>query len=319
MKVKTKKKISPLMIALLILLIVYTVALLFPIAWGLLTSFKHILDFGSLKHNVLGFPNWDVWKLDKTNVGGIFGNYYYAYKYFEFEQSDSYIVGIFNQRTVAEKAKYNILGCLVNTVLYAGVTCFIMAFVPMYVAYLCARYRYKMSSIIYAVVVFVMTIPIVGSTPSHIELMRKLSIFNTFPGEWLRRASFTGMYFLVYYAFFRGMSDAYAEAAEIDGASQFRVMTTIYFPLARTIYLTVALLIFVNLWNDFNTPMLFLPTKATLAYGIYYVTNIASGTLMSETPRKIALLMMFCVPILVLFVFFKDKLMGNLTMGGVKG
>ncbi|HBX25557.1 MAG TPA: hypothetical protein DEF61_04855, partial [Firmicutes bacterium] len=141
----------------------------------------------------------------------------------------------------------------------------------------------------------------------------------------LRFFSGAGMYYFVYYAFFSSISDAYREAAEIDGANDFVVMLKIYFPMAIKTIGTVFLIQFIALWNDWQTSMLYLPTHPTLARAVYEMSLTKSdmGTglekyLLQATPCKITASMMLAVPITVIFIIFRNKLMGNVSMGGLK-
>lgn len=320
MKKMKRRSWTVLEIVLFIFLLAYSISMFLPIIFGLLTSLKQILDFGAMGKNVLGLPSMEAWEKYELNYpGNIFGNYLFAIEFFDISQTKSYISGIFNKKLVIDRATHvGLMGCLMNTLLYAGVGALVSAFAPMLAGYLCAMYKNKMASIVYAIVLFVMATPLVGTQPSSIDLNRQLGLYNSFLGRYIGMFSFANMYFLIFYAFFYGLSTAYVEAAEIDGASQMRTMIQICFPLARAVFFTVVLMIFIEYWNDYNTPMLYLPTYPTLAYGIYYVTEMSSGTLMNETPRKVALLMTFALPIVILFIIFREQLMGNLTLGGVK-
>ena len=124
--------------------------------------------------------------------------------------------------------------------------------------------------------------------------------------------------FLIFFAYFKGLSSGYSEAAEIDGASQINVMFRIYLPLALNIFFTVYLILFVAFWNDFTTPMMFIPSKPTLSYAIYYTTTLDSGSSFNHATRRMAALMVFAIPIIVIFSIFNKRLMTNLTMGGMK-
>ena len=227
-------------------------------------------------------------------------------------------MGIFVKEFVDKPIKGDMLTCSLYTILYAGGCSLFGTFMPMYMGYLCSMYKNKVSKIIYAVVLFVIATPIVGAMPATIDLMRSLRLYDTFIGEYLRRATFTNMYFLIFFAYFQGLSTGFSEAAEIDGASQFNVMFRIYLPLAANIFFTVFLILFVSFWNDFTTPMMYLPSRPTLAYAIYYCTTYRSGASMNHAPRRLATLMLFAIPIIIIFIIFNKKLMTNLTMGGVK-
>ena len=191
------------------------------------------------------------------------------------------------------------------------------ALVPCVVGYLCAKYKNAFSKIIYAIVVITMALPLFGQAPSIITLLRQLNLYDRFLGQWLLTATFANLYFLVFYAFFEGLSDAYIEAAEIDGASQFSVLLKIVLPLAKNTLLTVILIVFVALWNDYNAPLLYLPTKPTLAYGVFYLQQ-HSPKIKGQVTLQVTALMLLAIPVLVLFLMFKDKFMGNLSRGGVK-
>ena len=316
MKKMKKKKMTVFTTILCVILAVYVISLVIPLIWGLSTSLKHYyLDF---RYNVLGFPNFEAWS--KSTIEGEnawYSNYVTVIKNFEFSLRSVYYGGLNSDNLITHEANVTILTALTNTILYAGVKSVIAAFVPCIVAYICAKYKFKFSGVIYGVVVFTMVMPLFGQAPSMITLLRKLNLYDEFLGQWLLSASFPNMYFLVFYAFYEGLSDAYMEAAEIDGASQFRVMTTICIPLAKNTIMTVILIIFVGLWNDYNSPILYLPTKPTLAYGVFWLQQ-HNGFIKSQVTLQVSALMMLVAPILILFIIFKDRFMGNLSLGGVK-
>ncbi|MBQ8658672.1 MAG: carbohydrate ABC transporter permease [Clostridia bacterium] len=313
---KKRGKMSVFSIILLVILAVYVISLTIPLIWGLSTSLKnYYLDF---RKNVLGFPDFSAW--DKCTIKGEdvwYANYLTVIKNFDFKLRSVFYAGINSDELVTHESTVTIGTAILNTLLYAGIMSVLNALVPCVVGYLCAKYRFKISGVLYTVVVFAMAMPIYGSTPAIITLLRQLGLYDEFMGQWLMSATFANMYFLVFYAFFEGLSDSYLEAAEIDGASQFRVLTTIAIPLAKNTIFTVILIVFVALWNDYNAPILYLPTKPTLAYGIFWLQQ-RSPKIKSQVTLQVASLMILAIPILIVFIIFKDKLMGNLSLGGVK-
>lgn len=316
MKKMKKKKMTVFTTILCVILAVYAISLVVPLLWGLSTSLKHYyFDF---RYNVLGFPNFDAWSKSPIEGEDIwYANYVTVIKNFEFNLRSVYYAGLNSDKFITHDSNVTILTALSNTILYAGVMSVIGAIVPCIVAYICAKYKFKFSGVIYGVVVFTMVMPLFGQAPSMITLLRKLNLYDEFLGQWLLSASFPNMYFLVFYAFYEGLSDAYMEAAEIDGASQFRVMSTICIPLAKNTIMTIILIIFVALWNDYNAPILYLPTKPTLAFGVFWLQQ-HSGIIKSQVTLQVTALMMLAIPILILFIIFKDRFMGNLSLGGVK-
>ena len=66
---------------------------------------------------------------------------------------------------------------------------------------------------------------------------------------------------------------------------------------------------------------MFLSSKPTLSLGMlrFSANPSGSGNAMAGIPSQMAGAMIFCVPIFILFMIFKNKLMGNITLGGLKG
>lgn len=73
----------------------------------------------------------------------------------------------------------------------------------------------------------------------------------------------------------------------------------------------------VKSWNDYNYIILYLKSYPTLSYGVYKM-SLEKVNGIDHATMRIASSFLVAVPIFVLFVLFKDKIMGNLTMGGVK-
>ena len=316
-KRKKHSKFSWPFVIILIVLIAYTALMFGLFIMGINISLKHFLDV-EVNSNIFGLPNMKYWAIDRKYTNNIFGNYLFAFENIKIDQDKSYIIGLFNKERVNVPIKGDIVTSTLYTILYAGGGAFVATFMPMFMGYLCAMYSNKVSGFLYALVLFVIATPIVGAQPATINLMRSLRLYNTFYGEFIRRSTFTNMYFLIFFAYFKGLSSGFSEAAEIDGASQLSVMFRIYVPLAASIFFTVYLILFVSFWNDFTTPMLFLPSKPTLSYAIYYTTTVNSGSDFNHAPRRMAALMVFAVPIIIIFTVFNKRLMTNLTMGGMK-
>lgn len=207
---------------------------------------------------------------------------------------------------------------IIYTILYTVGGAFVSALVPCFVAYVVAKFKNFVSKILYTIVIVTMIVPIIGNQPAMIKVMMTLNIYDTIFGAWILRANFLGMYFLIFVSAFKALSDNYMEAAYIDGASEWRVLLTIMFPLVKTIFFTVMLIQFVDCWNDYGIPLLYIPSHPTIAYGVYRMSNtVVTG--LSSPPMKMAACAIMVIPTVTLFIIFKDKLMGNLSMGGIKG
>jgi ABC-type glycerol-3-phosphate transport system permease component len=288
-----KEGFSPLTIVMAVILGMYCLILAIWLVWALLTSLKNPNDFLGNKY---GLPN--PWYFDN-----------FAYVIYEYKV-EKLIDGVSTVISTGDM--------ILNSVLYSVGSAFVATLVPCITAYLCARYKYKFSKIIYSTVLVCMVIPIVGSQASELQIVIKMGIYDHMFGMWILKSGFLGLYFLVFHEVFLSIPNAYGEAAEIDGASDFCIMTKISLPLAKNTFFTVLLIMFVTYWNDFQTPMLYLPTHPTISEALYWIKS-SSFNYFAKMPVKMAAPMMFLLPVLIIFLCFHKRLLGNLTVGGVKG
>ena len=293
-KILKKTKNNVFYICVGVILGLYVLSMFFMLGWALITTIRPYSEFigapVSLPQKIT-FQNWvDTFvkfSIPKTENGITVG---YHYMETMFLYSILYAVGC----------------ALVQTL--TGCVC----------AYLTAKYPFRLGKIVYATVIVVMIIPIVGSLPSEIMMLQNLGLHDSFIGIYVMKMNFLGMYFLVFYATFKSLSWSYAESAFIDGASHWTVMTRVMLPLVRTSFLAIFLLNFIVYWNDYQSPMLYLPSFPTVAYGLFYMKFVSTQSF-GKIPMQLTGCIIMCIPSLVLFLIFQEKLMGNLTVGGLKG
>ena len=284
------------LIVLLVVLVLYTLVFFTPLLWTILTSLK------DWKVYRVGTAQGDLGKM--LGFSGLtFSNYGSAFKYLAMPTS---------------KGDVPLLMQFLNSFLYAGGCAIVATMVPCVMAYLVARYRFKLGKVVYGIVLVTMAIPIVGSLPSEMKMVSSLGLMNSVFGLYILRANFLGIYFLVFYATFKMIPMDYTEAAEIDGASEFYVMVRIIFPIAIGTITTVALLKFIEFWNDYQIPMIYWESRPVVAYGMFYFVNRSDGGSLSQTPVKLAGMIIVAIPILILFGIFNKKIMTNMSIGGVK-
>ena len=320
-----KEKFSPLTVIMLVVLCLYCLMMFILVAWAFIKSMQHYVDADTNKM----FPKIFMWSQKVVNGIKIYvemyklegigadktwiANYAWIVEHFEVTKYVKDASGnIISQNTI------NFWGMLINTILYAGGGAFVNALVQCLTAYLCARYAFKLSGVVYGAVIFAMVLPVVGSLPSEVAMARTFGLYDHIWGVWIMRANFLGMYFLVFHEMFKAMPASYSEAATIDGATDWQILWKISFPLAKNTFFTILLLNFVTLWNDYQISMVYLPSHPTLAERLHYVQNSSDG-LGNFQPVKIAAAFILMIPIMTLFLCFHKRLMGNLTIGGVKG
>ncbi len=306
---KTKKKkieINVFAIILAVFLVAYALTLVFPLFWTLMTTTKSNTEYlyfekdGAIVGNALWLPK----------MGATLKNYVTAYKYF-------YVLveGVGPNEV---DLSYNIFQQFINSILYSVGCAAAVTLASLIMGYATARFNYRFSNIIYAFVLVTMALPIVGSMPSEIAVAQALGIFDTFPGIWIMRASFLNTYFLIFYAQFKMIPRDYTEAAKIDGANPFIIMTKIIVPLAAGTISTVFVLTFISFWNDFQIPMVYLHSHPVAAYGMYHFQNTSINEV-ANVPTKLAGICLMAFPIVIFYAIFNKKLNVNLSVGGIKG
>lgn len=281
-------------ITICVILLLYCVLLYVPLIWGVFTSFK---TSGEFRLNAFGFPKKFT-----------FQNYAQAFKLLYVDVS----------RGAGIMVRVRLIHMFGYSILYAGGCGLIATATACIMAYAVAKFsKFYMSKVIYMIVLVAMVTPIVGNLPSEIQVARTLGLFDTMWGIWIMKMSFLGMYFLVFHAMFKSLPDDFAEAAYLDGASEMRVMVNIYLPLAKFAFLTILLLNFITFWNDYQVPLIYIPSYPTVAYGIFTYSN-SNLTDNSNVPSQITGSIIMIVPILILFLVFHKRLIGNVSMGGIK-
>ena len=88
-------------------------------------------------------------------------------------------------------------------------------------------------------------------------------------------------------------------------------------PQALPLALTLGIMQFIAHWNDYMSPLLYLPKMPTLATGLYRYQTIVERN--GNYPVLFAGLFICLMPILVIFLIFSDRMMANINVGGLKG
>ncbi len=290
---KEKKKISLLFPILFAVLILYSVILFALFIWGFLTAMRENLGFISDPFGFEGGLHIDNFEkaffLFQTTVKGVDGGY-----------RTVYIEEMFLNSLIYS------LGCsLVNT------------FVTCVVAYVASKFDFKICGIISTMVIVLLALPIVGNLPAEISMAKTLNIYGTMGGMFIMRAAFIGPYFLIFAAVFKGVPKDFTEAGYIDGANEFTIFFNLMMPMVKDTFMTIMLLSFIGYWNDYSVPLIYLPDNPPLALGLYRF-NASTDNEISTVPMKMAGCFIVSVPILIIFIAFQNKLMGNISMGGLK-
>ncbi|WP_166609646.1 carbohydrate ABC transporter permease [Kineococcus indalonis] len=151
-----------------------------------------------------------------------------------------------------------------------------------------------------------------------IWVLQRVGLFATMPGLILVEVAF-GLSFtiLLFRAFISTIPRELDEAAVLDGAGPLRLFFRVVLPLLRPVLVTVVLVQSVNVFNDFQTPLYFLPgdAGATVQLTLF---NFQSQNLSSYNLLFMDVLLI-TIPPLVLYLFFNRQIVAGMTAGAVKG
>jgi len=181
-------------------------------------------------------------------------------------------------------------------------------------AYACAKYRFPGKKLIYATVIFVQTIPIFGSSAASLKLFNTLGIINQPWFFWIAWVTGFDMSFIIMYGAFKNMSDAYSEAARIDGANDWTILVRVILPMAFPILLALMVTNSLTVWNEFSTMQIYLSNYPNLAYGLYKY-----GLKASSTPGYFAAMIITMLPITIIYASSQKLVLKNVSVGGLKG
>lgn len=300
---KVKEHATPVTIIAFVLLLIYTLGLFIPLLWALIVSFTDYEWYDSF-YNLANFKNIGFPKMT-------FENFINAFQYLSITSPATEKV---------PETTYNLLGLFENSLLYSIGCAITFTLCPCITAYAAARFKFKFSKFIYGFVIVALSLPIVGAMPSEIRMLKLLNLDTWFLGMWVLRFNFLSVYFLIFYAQFQSIPKDYTEAAKIDGASNFRIMTKIVMPQALNSIVTVFILSFITYWNDYQIPLLYMPAYPTAASAIYTFTlRGQGGNITNRVPVQMAATLIMILPILLVYIIFNKKLRVSVAMGGIKG
>lgn len=267
-----------------IIFVVYSIAILYLFAFAFNSS---------LIENGRAFIKDSVSIVTKPN----FGNYLIALKELKVNKID-------------------FLGMLLNSLIYSVGTTGLGIMSSTFLAYAVSKYDFKLKKFLYSLALFVMIIPIYGALPAQYRFFTQLKLINSW-AYLISTAGAFGFNFIIIHSFFESVSSDYMEAAFIDGAGHFTVLFSIMFPMALPSITAIVVTSFVGCWNDYQTPLLFLPRLATLSSGLWVYENKIQYS--ANAPVYFAGTLISIIPVLLLFLIFQNTIMEKVYAGGLKG
>jgi multiple sugar transport system permease protein len=188
-------------------------------------------------------------------------------------------------------------------------------------AYAFARFEFVGKNVWFILLLGTMMIPSTVTLIPQYLLFFQLKLINTYVpltiGAWLGGGAF--MVFLLR-QFLMSIPRDLDEAATIDGADPFRILWSVLMPLMKPALTTVAILQFLNDWNDFFGPFIYLNEayKFTAAVGIRYFQYLPLETMDPRDHLLMASAAIMTIPVLTLFAVAQRYFISGVVMSGLK-
>lgn len=207
---------------------------------------------------------------------------------------------------------------LINTTIFTVVTTAIMLFVITFAAFAFARLDFKGKNIAFLVFLSLMMIPNELVIITNFVTVTNLDMRNSFPG--LILPSVTSVFYIyLLKENFEQIPDSLYYAAKVDGTSDLKYLMKVMIPISRPTLITITILKVIECWNSYVWPRLITDDENyfLVSNGIQEIRENGFGR--ENIPAMMAAVVVISVPLIVLFLIFRKKVMEGVSRGGTKG
>jgi N-acetylglucosamine transport system permease protein len=263
------------------LLVVWTLLGLVPLLWAVLTSFKSDREIFT---NPWGLPT--EWHFD---------NFVRAW-------------------TTANIGRY-----FVNSAIVVCAAVVLVMLLGAMVAYVLAQYEFRGRNVIYYTFVTGMTFPIFLALVPLFFVVQNVGMLGTYHGLILVYTAYA-LPFTVFFltSSFRSLPRALVEAAMLDGCSHAGAFFRIMLPLARPGMISVGILNFLGLWNQFLLPLVLMPDQDRYVLSQGLAVLAANQGYRSDWSALFAGLVIALLPVLAVYIAFQRRIQDGLSVGALK-
>ncbi|MDE5866266.1 MAG: carbohydrate ABC transporter permease [Lachnospiraceae bacterium] len=265
-----------------ILLVFWAIIVLFPFYWMLLTSVK-----GYGEYNSEHIPKF-------FTTSPTFQNYIDAF-------------------TTVSLGRY-----FANTAIFTIITTAIMLVVITLAAFAFARLDFRGKNVAFVIFLSLMMIPNELVVITNFVTITDLNLRNTFPG--LILPSVTSVFYIyLLKENFEQIPDTLYYAAKVDGTSDLKYLLKVMIPISRPTLITITILKVIECWNSYVWPRLITDDENyyLVSNGIQEIRENGFGR--ENIPAMMAAVVVISVPLIVLFLIFRGKVMEGVSRGGTKG
>jgi len=212
--------------------------------------------------------------------------------------------------------KIPLMTFVLNTVKITLIVTFLQLLTSSFAAYAFAKLKFKYSNLLFMAYIATIAVPWQVYMVPQFMMMRNFGLNDSHLAIiFLQAFSAFGVFMMR--QFYQGIPDELCEAARIDGMSEYQLYGKIMLPLSKPALSTLTIFTFVNTWNDFLGPLIYLKTEAkkTLQLGLKMFISQYS----SEYGLIMAASVLSLIPVLIVFLALQKYFVEGIAATGVKG
>lgn len=207
---------------------------------------------------------------------------------------------------------------LLNTLIFTVITTALMLAVIILAAFAFARLDFKGKNLVFTLFLALLMIPNELVVITNFTTVTNLGLRNTFTGLILPSVTSVLYIYLLKENFAQIPNELYY-AAKVDGTSDFRYLNRVMIPMCKPTLITIAILKVIECWNSYVWPRLITdnPDYYLVSNGIQEIRENGFGR--ENIPAMMAAVVVISVPLIILFLVFRKKIMEGVARGGTKG
>ena len=205
-----------------------------------------------------------------------------------------------------------------NTVLFTLVTTAVMLVVTVLAAFAFSRLEFPGRDLMFTIFLALMMIPAELVVITNFVTVTNLDLRNSFTG--LVLPSVTSVFYIyLLREHFAQIPDELYYAAKVDGTSDLKYLVKVMVPMCKPTVVTITILKVIECWNSYVWPRLITDEEAyyLVSVGIQQIRENGFGR--DNIPAMMASVVVICLPLIVLFLCFRDRIMEGVARGGTKG
>ena len=211
-----------------------------------------------------------------------------------------------------------LLGYLLNTLIFSVITTAAMVVVSTLAAYAFARLKFKGKNLVFGLFLSMMMIPTELVVITNFVTITNWDMRNSFLG--LILPSITSVFYIyLLKENFEQVPEELYKAAKVDGTSDLKYLWKVMIPICKPTLVTITILKLIECWNSYVWPRLITDDRAyyLVSNGIQEIRENGFGR--ENIPAMMAAVVVISVPLILLFLAFRKKIMEGVSQGGTKG